>query len=51
MLGRPGPALSGHVRRELEAGKALMASIDSPAPLVERVVGSGLDDVRFITLG
>jgi D-3-phosphoglycerate dehydrogenase len=41
------------VSRTKEGGKALMAfSIDTPAPpdLVERVVGSGFDDTRFITL-
>ncbi len=41
------------VSRTKEGGKALMAfSIDTPAPpdLVERVVASGFDDTRFITL-
>jgi D-3-phosphoglycerate dehydrogenase / 2-oxoglutarate reductase len=41
------------VSRTKEGGKALMAfSIDSPAPpdLLERVVASGFDDARFITL-
>jgi D-3-phosphoglycerate dehydrogenase len=42
------------VSRTKEGGKALMAfSIDTPAPpdLVERVVASGFDDARFLTLG
>jgi hypothetical protein len=42
------------VSRTKEGGKALMAfSIDTPAPreLVDRVVDSGFDDARFITLG
>jgi D-3-phosphoglycerate dehydrogenase len=42
------------VSRTKEGGKALMAfSIDTPASpdLVERVAGSGFDDVRFIVLG
>jgi D-3-phosphoglycerate dehydrogenase len=42
------------VSRTKEGGKALMVfSIDTPAPpeLVARVVDSGFDDARFITLG
>jgi D-3-phosphoglycerate dehydrogenase len=41
------------VSRDNQAGKALMAlSIDTPAPpeLVEKILASGFDDARFITL-